>query len=240
MLAGRGLRLLARSAGRIAELIDPPPPPPPPPPSPPVVPTEKELAHARWVADHGDKTLRLEYDIQRSDIVVDLGGYEGQWASDIFSRYLCKVHIVEPVTKYAEMIARRFERNEYIRLHKCALGSSHGKLLLSISGDASSAFKEAEVVESAEVVPFDKWMRDQGIGKIALLKINIEGGEYELLEHLVSTGCIEEISNIQVQFHDFVEGADDRMAKIQLALSRTHRRTYHYTYVWENWQLISS
>uniref|UniRef100_A0A6M3XC74 Putative methyltransferase n=1 Tax=viral metagenome TaxID=1070528 RepID=A0A6M3XC74_9ZZZZ len=202
--------------------------------------TEKELAHARWVADRGDKTLRLEYDINSSDTVVDLGGFEGQWASDVFSRYLCTVHVVEPVTQYAESIAHRFERNKNIRLHQCALGASHGELRLSVSGDASSAFKEAEAAESAKVVPFTEWMTDQGIEHIVLLKVNIEGGEYDLLDHLISSGCIRKITNIQVQFHDFVQDADARMAQIQAGLSRTHVRTYHYPYVWENWRLLGA
>ena len=41
---------------------------------------------AGWVRDRGDQTLRLDYDLAAASIVFDLGGYEGQWASDIFGR----------------------------------------------------------------------------------------------------------------------------------------------------------
>ena len=41
-------------------------------------------------------------------------------------------------------------------------------------------------------------------GKIDLLKINIEGGEYEVLENLIENDLIKNIDNIQIQFHDFV------------------------------------
>ncbi|WP_160012597.1 FkbM family methyltransferase, partial [Rhizobium sp. 18055] len=207
-------------------------PPPPPPP----VPSEKEAAHAKWVADFGDKTLRLQYGIRQSDIVVDLGGYEGQWASDIFSRYLCTVHVVEPVQIYAEAISDRFANNGSIHLHQCALGAQSGEIKVSISGDASSAFKPSNSLETAKVVSFGSWMNELGISEIALLKINIEGGEYELLEHLISTGLALKIRNIQVQFHDFVPDSDSRMLRIQQDLALTHCLTYQYTYVWENWQ----
>lgn len=234
MFVSKALRFVERRIGAIADAIDTPAPPPavyvPPPP------TAKELAHARWVADLGDKTLRLDYDLNSGDVVVDLGGFEGQWASDIFSRYVCTVHVVEPVSDYSQQIERRFERNDHIRVHQCALGATYGTMELSISGDASSQFKSGESSHSAQVVPFDAWMRETGVEHVGLLKINIEGGEYDLLDHLLDSGCVEKIDNIQVQFHDFVENSDERMRLIQERLERTHERTYHYTYVWENWR----
>ena len=49
-----------------------------------------------WFQNNGDKTLRLNYPLTDKSIVLDLGGYEGQWASDIFSRYCCFIHVFEP------------------------------------------------------------------------------------------------------------------------------------------------
>jgi hypothetical protein len=67
------------------------------------------------------------------------------------------------------------------------------------------------------------------------MKINIEGGEFELLERLIETGLIATIENLQVQFHNFEVGAPKRMAELQAALGRTHTPTYQYEFVWENW-----
>ena len=68
-----------------------------------------------------------------------------------------------------------------------------------------------------------------------LMKINIEGGEYDLLEDLIASDYIEKIENVQVQFHTFVEHSAERMLRIHKALSNTHYRTYQYEFVWENW-----
>ena len=46
-----------------------------------------KLRAAQWFKDNGDKTHRLNYNLNEKSIVFDLGGYEGQWASDIFSKY---------------------------------------------------------------------------------------------------------------------------------------------------------
>ena len=42
------------------------------------------------------------------------------------------------------------------------------------------------------------------IVKIDLLKLNIEGSEYELLDHLIDTGTIEIVESLLVQFHENV------------------------------------
>jgi len=39
---------------------------------------------------------------------LDLGGYQGQWASDIFLEILRKIIIFEPVSEYAQQISKRF------------------------------------------------------------------------------------------------------------------------------------
>jgi hypothetical protein len=69
------------------------------------------------------------------------------------------------------------------------------------------------------------------------MKINIEGGEYDLLDHLIETGWIRRIRDVQIQFHDFVSGATQRMHHIQAALKNTHHTTYQYPFVWENWHI---
>ena len=69
------------------------------------------------------------------------------------------------------------------------------------------------------------------------MKVNIEGGEYDLLEGLIENGLTARIRNIQVQFHDFVPNAYERMKNIQLSLSKTHKITYQFEFVWENWEL---
>jgi hypothetical protein len=73
--------------------------------------------------------------------------------------------------------------------------------------------------------------------EIALLKCNIEGGEYELLNYIIDNGLINRIDNIQVQFH-YIEGQDCEKMYEELAtkLSKTHSLTWRTAFVWENWK----
>ena len=193
-----------------------------------------------WFRDEGDKTHRLQYDLNSSSLVFDLGGYEGQWASDIYSRYCCTIHIFEPVETYAHNIQKRFATNAQIQVHPFGLGSKNAEIRIGLGNDGSSVFKETDQIALGRLVGAKEFFDQHSIGEIELMKINIEGGEYELLEYLLDTGLATQIKNIQVQFHDFVPDAEARMKSIQERLSQTHILTYQYEFVWENWRRIDN
>ena len=190
-----------------------------------------------WFRDNGDKTLRLNYDLNEQATVFDLGGYEGQWASDIFSKYGCTVLIFEPYKDFADKIKVRFSNNRRVNVFDFGLADEDKVVQLSLSADASSLFKIAENAVQVELKKASTFLVDHNIGMIDLMKINIEGGEYDLMDHLIGSGVIKKIKNVQIQFHDFVPDAERRMRKIQKELSNTHYTTYSYEFVWENWKL---
>ena len=190
-----------------------------------------------WLRDQGDKKFRLGYNLDENSLVFDVGGYEGQWTSDIFAKYGFFIHIFEPVHEFADQIKHRFERNKKVCVHGFGLAAENKFLSIAISQDSSSLFKEGASCESIQLVKALDFIREHQITNIDLMKINIEGGEYELLEHLIDSDFVKHIQNIQVQFHDFVPNAEERMFRIQTALSVTHEITFQYQFVWENWKL---
>lgn len=191
---------------------------------------------APWFADNGDKTLRLNYRLNDMSIVFDLGGYEGQWASDIYAKYRSKIYVFEPMPEYASNIEKRFLHNPDIRVFRFGLAEKDKKVELSVDADASSSLKNSEKTVQVELRSADSFIAQQRIKTIHLMKINIEGGEYDLLDSLISSGNVNKVKNIQVQFHDFFPEAEQRMLNIQKKLRRTHRLTYQYPFVWENWE----
>lgn len=193
-----------------------------------------------WVSDQGDKTLRLNYDLDEYSVVFDLGGYEGRWASDIFSRYCCEIHVFEPVPQFADNIKKRFAKNSKIVVYQFGLANKSFETKMSLAQDGSSIFQEDGNSTEITLVKAIDFLQENQVKKIDLMKINIEGGEYDLLEHLIDEGFIKNIKNIQVQFHDFVSNAEQRMIEIQKNLARTHSLTYQYSYVWENWEIKNS
>jgi FkbM family methyltransferase len=196
------------------------------------------LRVAPWLADNGDKTYRLDYNLNENSVVFDLGGYEGQWASDIFSKYTCFIYVFEPFDLYAKKIAQRFLMNPKISAFNYGLSNRNMIAQLGINNDASSVFKPGDETVDISLVKIEDFLMLMQLSHIDLMKINIEGGEYDILEHLIENKLISKIENIQVQFHDFVPDAENRMQEIQRKLSLTHKLTYQYIFVWENWTLI--
>jgi FkbM family methyltransferase len=190
-----------------------------------------------WLKVNGDKTFRLDYDLNEQSIVFDLGGYEGQWASDIFSKFQCEILVFEPFSTYAKNIQERFKRNSKIRVFDFGLGKDDKRVTLYSNNDASSVYSKGGQAFEIEIRKASTFLTDKNISWIDLIKINIEGGEYDLLEELIGHGVIRKIKNIQVQFHDFVPEARERMKKIQNCLAITHQVTFQYEFVWENWEL---
>jgi len=198
---------------------------------------ELELRFKPWFDAKGDKTLRVDYELTESSIVIDLGGYEGQWASDMFARYRCNIFVFEPMPQFADAIKRRFARNPLVEIFAFGLSSKNSFVDLKMGADESSQYKGVGDSISVQLVKATDFFAEHDVAHIDLMKINIEGGEYDLLEHLLDSGFVSKIRNIQVQFHDFVPNAASRMHHIQERLRTTHAITYQFPFVWENWRL---
>lgn len=194
----------------------------------------------RWREDRGEQRARLDYALGPESLVWDVGGFEGQWASDVSARFGCRVRVFEPAPDAASGLRWRFAANPRLSVHEFALGGADGVMFLALRGDASGirATGEAPAGREAKIQVRDvvAVMDELGAEPINLLKLNIEGGEYDLLDRLVSSGRIADVHELQIQFHDFWPDAVARREKLEAALSRTHARTWCYEFVWENWR----
>ena len=65
----------------------------------------------RWIRDRGDQTLRLTYDLNENSVVVDAGGYHGEFAELINKRYGSIVFVLEPIISLHNGIENLFSRN---------------------------------------------------------------------------------------------------------------------------------
>jgi len=73
---------------------------------------------------------------------------------------------------------------------------------------------------------------------VALLKINAEGAEFDVLDRLLKTGQIRQVGTIQVQFHRFVPNAVSRRRAMRRKLKDTHHCIWNVPWVWEMWRLV--
>jgi FkbM family methyltransferase len=190
-----------------------------------------------WFAINGDQTLRLDYPLSPGSVVFDVGGYKGEFASAIYDKYGCCVYSFEPIPEFYSIIKERFLYNDHVKPFCFGLSEKNGTEGISFTADKSSLFIDSNktVIQLKRAVDF---IREMQIEKIELMKLNIEGAEYGLLNDLIQSNEITRVKNLQVQFHDFiVSDAKNKMKQIQALLSKTHELTYQYEFVWENWRI---
>jgi FkbM family methyltransferase len=195
----------------------------------------KDLSH--WRAAQGDERLRLDYPLTADSIVVDVGGYEGQWASDIHARYGCTVHIFEPIIQFQTYLDWRFQHNSKVIVHPLGLSDRDSEATFRLSADRTGLYKDSGPECQVRLVAAAPFLSEIGVQSIDLMKINIEGAEYDLIEHLVDTNYIHRIQHLQVQFHDFFPDAQDRLARAREVLAITHEPQYQFKFIWESWKL---
>jgi hypothetical protein len=82
------------------------------------------------------------------------------------------------------------------------------------------------------------FVKDENIEKIDLIKINIEGEEYPLLEWMLTSDDLVRFDNFLIQFHTFVDNFANRRLYIQEEL---HKKNYHQIFnfemVFEGWTI---
>jgi FkbM family methyltransferase len=174
--------------------------------------------------------------LKADDIVFDFGGYEGTWAEHAYNHNGPTVHIFEPHPTFAKGIQDRFSDNSSLITHAFALGTTDSTLLLSDDADASSAVAQKDNTITGEVKKASTFL-EQIAPPAALAKINIEGGEYDLMPAFDQADWVKNINVFQIQFHLYSEADIAKRDAIRRTLSKTHNCDWEYPFVWEQWSL---
>lgn len=157
--------------------------------------------------------IRYAYDLLPEDTVLDIGSYKREWGSEIVNRYGCHVEYFDALDNRAAWL---FD----------------GTLEMGGAYYYTSMFADEKPYRygCVDIAPYLQ-------KEIALIKINIEGGEYELLRYIIEKGLMNNIVDLQVQFH-LIDGQDCEKMYNELAtrLRATHELTWRYPFCWENWQ----
>lgn len=174
------------------------------------------------------ESMRYEYPLKMSDLVIDVGGYEGRFANEIIRRYKCRVVCYEPV--FYDQVKHNIDFG--VTLIRAALGGENRDEVLHIKGDMTGVWADGEPVH-VRVLNVNEAITEP----VALMKLNCEGCEFEILEAILDRGNPKLFSNIQVQFHTVVPDFQKRWESIREKLLETHELTYDAPWCWENYKL---
>ena len=182
--------------------------------------------------------LLVDADLDGRSIVFDVGAYHGEWSEVISARYGATIYAFEPDPTSFPLLAARLGGRPGVTVLDYGLGSADATAELALAGLGSSVFGAdaplgTRAVQIRDVVAV---LAELDLERIDLLKVNIEGGEYDLLERLVGSAWLPRIRQVMVQFHEWHPKAYRRRRRIRRALRRTHRQVWCYPWIWELWR----
>jgi FkbM family methyltransferase len=183
--------------------------------------------------------LRYEYNLNENSIVIDLGCYVGEFTKIMEDKFNCYIYSFEPIKLFHDVCVDKFKNNTKIKVYKAGLSNENKKVDFTIGGEASSMFSDENRPEiDVDLIKIDDFLEQEKIQKVNVLKMNIEGGEYDLLEYMIKNQLTEKFENIQVQFHENVfEGWEEKYNFIINNLTKTHHLTYKFEFKFENWEI---
>jgi FkbM family methyltransferase len=195
----------------------------------------------------GNNLLYENLPVSETDWVWDVGGFHGEWTSKIMSMYGCRVELFEPAPNFIELCKKQLGKNLRIRINPFGLGGESRTATFVMLDNGTSEFSglktnyfTSKIMDVTELFNDRKkqglWTENEGV--ISCIKLNIEGGEYEVLEKLLSTGMIRYFRCLLIQFHRQPIGYENRYKNIICQLQDTHCKVYSYPYVWERWDLL--
>ncbi|MEE9427274.1 MAG: FkbM family methyltransferase [Paracoccaceae bacterium] len=156
--------------------------------------------------------------LKPDDLVLDCGANVGE-ITDVLAKTGARVHAFEPDPFCFEKLTKRFERAGNVTLHNVAVGTTDGVIQLmraenfdenprgaSVKSTVISGGRKIDEVDTIEVklLNLPDFIADKTKegAEIAFLKMDIEGAELELLEHMRTLGLFEVIRLTVAETHE--------------------------------------
>lgn len=164
------------------------------------------------IKEHSFYEDRLNDDI----VVIDLGACRGEFIEEMNNLYKIKTAIlVEANPTNFKLLPKR---NNYILYHN-AISDKDGQLI-KFSEDVNSPYNGSSVfnyfngiIHEIETISLKKIIDDNHLSHVDLLKIDVEGCEYQVLENLEKE-IFDKISQITVEFHDFIDDSYKKLTSL--------------------------
>jgi FkbM family methyltransferase len=188
----------------------------------------------KYFSDDGNDLLHA-VNLTSKDLCLDIGAYLGEYSDRLFNRYGCQIALFEPVKSFFDVSEAKFKGNDFISLFNYGLGAHQSMETFGLSGAASGHLANADqeilvCIQPASILN-EIFSASQ---RFRLVKINIEGGEFELIPSLSEYGILPRVDSLLIQFHE-INGYEPSI--IREILDRTHFLVWQYAYVWERWDI---
>jgi len=187
-----------------------------------------------------NKHILHEADLRADSVVIDVGAFTGSWAQHMVDRYDPTIFAFEPNPRSFESLVAKAATNPKLHPLQYGLGDEDAEVDFTLNGLGSSMCDDRSDHTGIErikvdIAAVDRVWSDLNLGKVDLMKINIEGAEFPLLDKMIRKDLLQNVDCFLIQFHEWHPGAYRKRRRIRRALARTHRLVWDYHFVWEKW-----
>lgn len=127
--------------------------------------------------------IRHDYEtvfkVEENDIVVDIGASAGLFAYDILKNKPSKIYCLEPQKDVFDLLIENVGDNKNVTCINSGIGLYNEKRVIT-NYEACMAKKDNNVDETCNFITFKTFIDENKIDKIDFLKIDCEGGEYDI------------------------------------------------------------
>ena len=149
-------------------------------------------------------------------VVVDIGANIGDFV--LQAARLCpagRVFAIEPVSEHVEMIQENVRLNEVSNVIcvKRAIGAGDGMIQVRLLGNRSSTAQSGEegATEDVAMTSLERFLTDEGLDRIDLLKLDCEGAEWDILP--AAEAVLPRVRQIAMEFHSGRGWTPERLAE---------------------------
>jgi FkbM family methyltransferase len=189
------------------------------------------------------KHILHDVNIDSNSVVVDVGAFTGVWAQHMVDRYDPVIYAFEPNPRSFDLLQQRAIDNPKLQPMPYGLGDEDLTVDFTLNGlgssmcdDRSSNLDMPRI--KVDIAAVDRVWKELKLGNVDLMKINIEGAEFPLLDKMIKSDLLKNVDCFMIQFHEWHPGAYAKRRRIREELSKTHRLEWDYHFVWEKWVRI--
>ena len=149
--------------------------------------------------------------VTSDSIIYSFGiGEDASWDLGLIAAHGCEVHGFDPTPKSLAWAEKNIREPRFI-IHPWALADHNGSLDLWLPSNkdyVSASCRASDSTSSEKItVPcrnLNSIMNELGHERVDVLKMDIEGAEYAVIEQILTSGLSERIGVILIEFHHWM------------------------------------
>jgi FkbM family methyltransferase len=185
---------------------------------------------------HNRHELKYSLDLAKEGIVLDIGAYKGNFTLNLLRKNPKLTFLLyEPILQYCNIARNNLGDQTNVVIIQKGISSDGRKIQLRDEG-----LRSRQIIRPSdthlEIQTQNILALFEADSRIELLKMNIEGMEYECLEILIKTEKLKLANNLLIQFHNFESTSEDRYLAIRNKLIAEYDCVFSYKWIWELWK----